>query len=112
MNNELNGSKYLNNFYFHLNHEIKIKPAIGLLNIVIDKLEELNLKIENLDRKLNYIIYHIFLISQELTKIEESLSKISFDLQRIITLERVFIILLNRSNIENWPITMAFLIPS
>lgn len=96
MNNELNGSRYLNKFYFHLDYGIENKPAIGLLNTVIDKLEELNLKIENLDSKLNYIIYHIFLISQELTKIEESLFKISFDLQRIITLERVFIILLNR----------------
>lgn len=67
MNNELDRKRYLNKFCFHLDHGIENKPEIGLLNIIVDKIENLNSKLNNLDRKLNYIIYHLFLVNQRLT---------------------------------------------
>lgn len=80
MNNELNGSKYLNKSCFHLDHRIENKSFIGLLNTIINKLEEFNLKVDNFDKKLNYMIYHVFSICQKLIKLEELISKVSYDL--------------------------------
>lgn len=79
-----------------MTHGIENKLVIGLLNVVVNKLDDLNLKLNNLDRKLNYTIYRIFLMNREPSKIGESITKVSSDLQRIITLERMLTTLLNR----------------
>lgn len=86
----------LNSNCFHLNNGVESKLDISLLNIIVEKLELVLGNLENLERRINYMVYCIFALKEELALNRKRIEKINSDVQRIKTLEDILTILLSQ----------------